>query len=504
MVGRERDLELLLDCLPTQRLVTLVGPGGVGKTRLALEAAHRLAGAGPPGVLGGSHDGRPDRLIDALAEVTGVVMPRAADPGGVLGASLRGTSALLCLDNAESVLAELAPVVEALADAAPRLLILATSRERLGVADEHVHQLAPLPLPSGPDRDNPAIRLFLRAGAGTGGRPVGRRPRRHRRAVPPPRRAAPGHRAGCGAGARVRYPGVRRADRRGARPARRRAAHRRGPAPHAPGGRRRLVPAADARARRCCSSGSPCFPDRSGWRRRGRCARTTGCPAPRSVRCWPGSSSSRWCRRSPAGSTCWRRCAPTPPSASPSRTGLRLRARHARDVADRIAELQWQQRPEAEPECVAALAAMTADLHQAWDHAVHHDRDLAVELAALIYDFAYQRQRLDLLDWGLQVADVGLDASAAVPGPRHRRRRRPGRRASWSRPRRSRCAASAAADGDDRPASARTVGQAGNLAMFAGDFDEAVARFAEAAAAEPRGGPRRGRADVRGLVSARP
>ena len=47
---------------------------------------------------------------------------------------------------------------------------------------------------------------------------------------------------------------------------------------------------------------------------------------------------------------------------------------------------------------------MTADLHQAWDHAVCHDRDLAVELAALIYDFAYQRQRLDLLDWGLQVA----------------------------------------------------------------------------------------------------
>ena len=55
------------------------------------------------------------------------------------------------------------------------------------------------------------------------------------------------------------------------------------------------------------------------------------------------------------------------------------------------------------------LAAMTADLHAAWDHAAEHDRPLAVELAAVIYDFAYQRQRLDLLDWGLQVADWDLD-----------------------------------------------------------------------------------------------
>ena len=165
MVGRERDLEMLLACVPTKRVVTLVGPGGVGKTRLALEAAHRFAGEGLP-AFWADLTTVGDRLIDALAEVTGVVMPRGADPGGVLGMSLRGTSALLCLDNAESVLAELAPVVEALADSAPRLLILATSRERLGVADEHVHQLPPLPLPSGPDRDNPAIRLFLQRAQG--------------------------------------------------------------------------------------------------------------------------------------------------------------------------------------------------------------------------------------------------------------------------------------------------------------------------------------------------
>ena len=138
---------------------------------------------------------------------------------------------------------------------------------------------------------------------------------------------------------------------------------------------------------------------------------------------------------------------------------VRLRAWHARDVADRIAELQWQQRPESEPECVAALASMTADLHQAWDHAVRHDRDLAVELAALIYDFAYQRQRLDLLDWGLQVAAWELEhpmlsqalatAAAAAWAARRAAPRRTDRAARHRRRPRH-----------DRPVSARTVGQA--------------------------------------------
>ena len=49
------------------------------------------------------------------------------------------------------------------------------------------------------------------------------------------------------------------------------------------------------------------------------------------------------------------------------------------------------------------------DLHAAWAYAAEHDRPLAVELAAVIYDFAYQRQRLDLLDWGRQVAQWDVD-----------------------------------------------------------------------------------------------
>jgi hypothetical protein len=93
-------------------------------------------------------------------------MPRGEDPHAALGASLRTSSALLCLDNAETVLGEVAPLVEALVERAPRLRILATTRERLAVHSEHVHRLAPLPLPSGPDPDNPAVRLFLERASG--------------------------------------------------------------------------------------------------------------------------------------------------------------------------------------------------------------------------------------------------------------------------------------------------------------------------------------------------
>ena len=166
IVGREEDLAIVRRCLADQPLVSLVGPGGVGKTRLALELVHELAAEGRPIVwvdLSALEEGR---LVDLIAEATGVDMPRGEDRLAALGPALRASSALLCLDNAETVLGEVAPLVEALLDHAPRLRILATSRERLAVHTEHVHRLAPLPLPSGPDVDNPAIQLFLARASG--------------------------------------------------------------------------------------------------------------------------------------------------------------------------------------------------------------------------------------------------------------------------------------------------------------------------------------------------
>jgi predicted ATPase/DNA-binding SARP family transcriptional activator len=478
MVGRDRELELLLDRLTAERQVTLVGPGGVGKTRLALEAAHRLAGRGREAYWADLTTVAPERVVDVVAEVTGVDMPRGADPGGALGAALHGSSGLLCLDNAESVLAELAPVVETLVDQAPRLLVLATSRERLGVVDEHVHLLPPLPLPSWPDRDNPAIRLFLERAQGLAGTPsdvdVDAIAELCRRLDGLPLAIELG-------AARAPLFGIREftaqiaggLDLLGG--GRRTAAAR----------HRTLRAVVDASYQLLTPDEALLFERLTVFPGPFRLAQVRAvCSDERLPAAAIGAVLARLVEQSLVQAAGGRfhllqtlRTYAAERLAEPERR--RLRARHARDVADRILELQWQQRPESEAECIAALSGMTADLHQAWDHAVHHDRGLAVELAAVIYDFAYQRQRLDLLDWGLQVSAWDVEhpmlpqalATAATAawaaGERERAEEIALRGVSWSVAR-------------DRPASARIVGQAGNLAMFAGEFDTAVARFAEA------------------------
>ena len=78
------------------------------------------------------------------------------------------------------------------------------------------------------------------------------------------------------------------------------------------------------------------------------------------------------------GSGCSRPSARTPPSAR-GRRPAPLRQSHARHTASRLSRLRWQQAPATEPEVVRAIARMGADLHLAWDYAVNHDRDLAVE-----------------------------------------------------------------------------------------------------------------------------
>ena len=195
---------------------------------------------------------------------------------------------------------ELAPVVERLVAAAPGLLVLATSRERLASPREHVHLLAPLPLPSGPDRDNPAIRLFLERAHGLEARHLTERR---------PRRPSPSSAVGS-TGCRSRSSSGRRGRRcsasgssatqiaAGDRPARRRAAYGGGAASHPARGRRRVVrPARDGRGRlfaRLAVFPGPFDLDAGA----GRSAPTTGCGRrDRRRRRWPGSSSSRWCRR---------------------------------------------------------------------------------------------------------------------------------------------------------------------------------------------------------------
>ncbi len=149
LVGRGPQLAAVLDGLRAARVVTLTGPGGCGKTRLALRAA-ALAG-------GGFEDGA--RLVElasltdaalvpaAVAEALGVPERDAANPMADVVRALAGRELLIVLDNCEHVLGAAAQVVVMLAGQCPRVCVLATSRERLDVPGEFVFPVPPLELP---------------------------------------------------------------------------------------------------------------------------------------------------------------------------------------------------------------------------------------------------------------------------------------------------------------------------------------------------------------------
>lgn len=148
-VGRERELADIAALVATQRLVTLTGPGGTGKTRLALQAAADTLEAYPDGVwlaeLGALAE--PTLVPAAVAAAVGV----REEPGrpllGTLTAALRPKCLLLMLDNCEHLLEGCARLADALLRACPRLTILATSREALGIAGETGWRVPSLALP---------------------------------------------------------------------------------------------------------------------------------------------------------------------------------------------------------------------------------------------------------------------------------------------------------------------------------------------------------------------
>ncbi|MGK5553228.1 BTAD domain-containing putative transcriptional regulator [Actinomadura kijaniata] len=176
LIGREAALARVLAALDTARLVTLTGPGGVGKTRLALAAAARPGPAFPDGVwlveLAGLSG--PDAVAEAVMAVLGVrentmlgPVPAGEPMGHVdrLAAFLRGRRLLLLLDNCEHGAAPVAELVAAVLRAAPDVRVLATGREPLGVPGEVLLPVAPLEPPEpGADqrrvRESSAVRLF--------------------------------------------------------------------------------------------------------------------------------------------------------------------------------------------------------------------------------------------------------------------------------------------------------------------------------------------------------
>jgi predicted ATPase/class 3 adenylate cyclase len=149
LVGRKDDVERLRAVLarPGTRLVTLTGTGGIGKTRLAVHAAGGLPDEFPDGLwwVGLAPVSRGELVLGTLAQVLGVREDEGTDLERAVAARLDGRRMLIVLDNAEHLLPELADVVVRLLAASDRLVVLATSRERLQLSAEHVYPVHPLP-----------------------------------------------------------------------------------------------------------------------------------------------------------------------------------------------------------------------------------------------------------------------------------------------------------------------------------------------------------------------
>ena len=236
-VGRARELDALEATIATTRLTTVVGPGGVGKTRLVAELLRRTDGEVWFVELG------PLTVAGAVAEAVaaGVGAPERAPSDGQPPPSpeqraverLRDRAAVVVLDNCEHVVAAAARCVLTLLAGCPRLRVVATSREPLGVEGERQFVVGPAP----GRRVGAAVR---RAGARRAAllHARRRRQRRPRRALPPPRRPAARHRAGRGAGEDAAGPGDHRAAARPLRAAAAGATDRHRPPRRAGGGHR--------------------------------------------------------------------------------------------------------------------------------------------------------------------------------------------------------------------------------------------------------------------------
>ena len=170
LLGREREVAAILAMLdrPEIRLITLVGPGGVGKTRLAVEVAAAAQERFSDGAVLVTLAAVPNATLvaSAMAQALGVREAGDRPLTETLVAALRGLHLLLLVDNLEHVL-EATPLIADLLVSCPRLTILATSRAVLRLSGEHDFPVPPLALPAG-DEDvaldaafaAPAVQLF--------------------------------------------------------------------------------------------------------------------------------------------------------------------------------------------------------------------------------------------------------------------------------------------------------------------------------------------------------
>jgi len=168
IVGRDDIIAALAAQLAQSRLLTIVGPGGIGKTTVAVAVVEAVTSAYADGVwfVGLAPVPDPDLVPSAVSTVLGI-SPSGPNPVSGLAAWLRDKQALIVLDSCEHVTGAVAPLAEAVLKAAPQVRILVTSREPLRAEGEWLHRLASLKLP--PDSVDlsaaealryPAVQLF--------------------------------------------------------------------------------------------------------------------------------------------------------------------------------------------------------------------------------------------------------------------------------------------------------------------------------------------------------
>ena len=163
-VGRDEEIAALAGAVADHRLVTITGPGGSGKTRLALELGEAVAHGFPGGVwlveLAALERG--DGVAHAVLAALGAKIVVDVSCGELVDDVLAGRPALLVVDNVEHVLDATVDLVEDLLRGAPAVRVVLTSRQPLGVPSEHV-------VPLGPLRPAEQVELFdQRAAAATG------------------------------------------------------------------------------------------------------------------------------------------------------------------------------------------------------------------------------------------------------------------------------------------------------------------------------------------------
>ncbi|MGD9891211.1 MAG: DUF4062 domain-containing protein [Dehalococcoidia bacterium] len=171
LIGREQDIAQVCELLETSevRLVTLTGPGGIGKTRLAVAVGERLEDREPMATVFVplASIAQPELVLPRIADAVGASMEGTRSPLDVLAEHLADTQTLLVLDNLEQVVG-VGPDLDVLLARCPGLKILATSRTVLRLRAEHEFPVSPLTVPAFPQRPPieelaalPAVKLFV-------------------------------------------------------------------------------------------------------------------------------------------------------------------------------------------------------------------------------------------------------------------------------------------------------------------------------------------------------